>query len=68
MTVTLALVSPIPGQATPLSPVAAWAHEYGVTPEGISRIYASCAEAGYGFPSRVEATVMAELAALAGAP
>jgi hypothetical protein len=67
---TLTLVPPIPEQATP-SPAAvfaAWARKSGVNAEGISRVYASCAEAGYGFPSGVEATVMAELAALAGAP
>jgi hypothetical protein len=67
MTVTLALVPPIPGQATlsPASVLAAHAHESGVDAEGISLLFSRCAEAGYGFPSRVEAAVMAELAALA---
>jgi len=62
-----------PAQAAPdLSPLgrycvsvlASTAHRSGVDEDGISRLFAGCAEAGYGFAPECEAAVLAELAAL----
>ena len=61
------------GQAVPaLSPfgrycasvLAASAVESGVDEDGIRRLFARCAEVGYGFPPGCEAAALAEFAAL----
>ena len=44
--------------------LAATAIESGVDEHGIRRLFARCAEAGYGFPPECEAAVLAEHAAL----
>jgi len=46
------------------SVLAALAIESGVDEDGIRRLFARCAEAGYGFPAECEAAVLAEHAAL----
>jgi len=46
------------------SVLAATAVESGVGEDGIRRLFAGCAEAGYGFPPECEAAVLAEHAAL----
>ena len=46
------------------SVLAAVAIESGVDEDGIRRLFAGCAEAGYGFPPECEAAVLAEHAAL----
>ena len=49
---------------SPVSVLAATAVESGVGEDGIRRLFAGCAEAGYGFPPECEAAVLAEHAAL----
>jgi hypothetical protein len=46
------------------SVLAATAIESGVDEDGIRRLFARCAEVGYGFPAECEAAVLAEHAAL----
>ena len=46
------------------SVLAATAIESGVDEDGLRRLFARCAEAGYGFPAECEAAVPAEHAAL----
>ncbi len=46
------------------SVLAALAIESGVDEDGFRRLFAGCAEAGYGFPPECEAAVLAEHAAL----
>jgi hypothetical protein len=46
------------------SVLAATAIESGVDEDGIRRLFARCAEAGYGFPAECEVAVLAEHAAL----
>ena len=46
------------------SVLAATAIESGVDEDGIRRLFARCADAGYGFPAECEAAVLAEHAAL----
>ena len=71
---TIAPVIPITRQPAPSSRYPAWvlastALSASTTPAGASAkvrgLFAGCAEAGYGFPDECQATVMAELAALA---
>ena len=44
--------------------LAATAIESGVDEDGVRRLFARCAEVGYGFPAECEAAVLAEHAAL----
>ena len=46
------------------SVLAALALESGVDEDGIRRLFARCAEVGYGFPPGCEAAALAEFAAL----
>ena len=63
---------PAPSIRYPAYVLASTALSASTTPAGalakVRGLFAGCAQAGFGFPSQAKAAVMAELAAMAGAP